>query len=74
MKERLIRERALVEGSIGTIKSNKYGFNRPPARSAAMMGVCGQRAVFGLNLTSLLRGAARKQGLPSRHEKSEPAR
>src|SRR5512141_2332272 len=61
VKERLVRERSLVEGSIGTIKDNKYGFNRPAARSAAMMGVCGQRAVLGLNLTNLLRGAAEKQ-------------
>jgi len=37
VRDRLIRERALVEGSIGTIKCNKYGFNRPAARSAAMM-------------------------------------
>jgi hypothetical protein len=63
VKERLIRERALVEGAIGTLKSNKYGFNRPAAHSAAMMGVCGQRAVLGLNLTRLLRGAARKRGI-----------
>jgi hypothetical protein len=34
-KNRLIRERAMVEGSIGTIKCPKYGFNRPAARSAA---------------------------------------
>jgi hypothetical protein len=58
VKDRLIRERALVEGSIGTIKCPKYGFKRPAARSAAMMGVCGQPAVLGLNLTKLLRGAA----------------
>ena len=63
VKDRLIRERALVEGSIGTIKCPKYGFNRPAARSAAMMGVCGQRAVLGLNLTNLVRGAAGKRDL-----------
>ena len=63
VRDRLIRERALIEGSIGTIKCNKYGFNRPAARSAAMMGVCGQRAVLGLNLTKLLRGAAEKRGI-----------
>jgi len=63
VKDRLIKERALVEGSIGTIKCPKYGFNRPAARSAAMMGVCGQRAVLGLNLTKLLRGAAEKRGI-----------
>jgi len=60
-KDRLIRERAMVEGSIGTIKCPKYGFNRPAARSAAMMGVCGQRAVLGLNLTKLLRGVAERK-------------
>jgi hypothetical protein len=63
VKARLIKERALVEGSIGTIKCLKYGFNRPAARSVAMMGVCGQRAVLGLNLTTLARGAAKNRGI-----------
>jgi hypothetical protein len=63
VKARLIKERALVEGSIGTIMSSKYGFNRPAARSVAMMGVCGQRAVLGLNLTKLARGAAQNRGV-----------
>ncbi len=62
-KDRLVRERAMVEGSIGTIKCLKYGFNRPAARSAAMMGLCGQRAVLGLNLTKLSRGVAGKKGI-----------
>ena len=63
VKTRLIKERALVEGSIGTIKCPKHGFNRPGARSLAMMGVCGQRAVLGLNLTKLARGAAQNRGV-----------
>jgi hypothetical protein len=63
VKDRLIKERALVEGSIGTIKGAKYGFNRPAARSAAMMGVCGQRATLGFNLTKLVRGIAGKRKL-----------
>lgn len=63
VKEELIRERTLVEGSIGTIKGQKYGFNRPAARSAAMMGVCGQRAALGFNLTKLVRGIAKKMRL-----------
>ena len=57
-KERLVNERAQVEGSIGTVKSPRYGFNRPNARSVEMMGVCGQRAVLGLNLNKLIRGIA----------------
>lgn len=63
VKKDLIRERALVEGSIGTMKGQKYGFNKPAARSAAMMGMCGQRAALGFNLTKLVRGIAKKQGL-----------
>jgi hypothetical protein len=63
VKEKLIRERTLVEGSIGTIKGHKYGFNHPAARSAAMMGVCGQRAALGFNLTKLVRGIAKKRKL-----------
>ena len=62
MREQLINERAQVEGGIGTIKSRKYGFNQPVARSAAMMGVCGQRAVLGLNLNKLVRGLAGRHG------------
>jgi molybdopterin converting factor small subunit len=55
-RQRLIRERAMVEGSIGTAKSPRYGFNRPARHSTEMMGVSGQRAVLGANLTKLLRG------------------
>jgi hypothetical protein len=63
VKEELIRERTLVEGSIGTIKRQRYGFNRPAAQSVAMMGVCGQRAVLGFNLGKLVRGIAQKRRL-----------
>jgi len=61
IKEKLLRERAQVEGGIGAIKNGRYGFSLPAARSAAMMGVCGQRAVLGLNLNKLVRGLAGRQ-------------
>lgn len=60
-REKLIRERAKVEGGIGTIKRSKYGFNRPRARSAEMMKSCGQRAVLGFNLTKLVRELAMRE-------------
>ncbi len=60
IKEKLIKERARVEGGIGAIKSNRYGFNRPAARSAEMMGACGQRAVLGFNLNKLVREMAKR--------------
>ena len=63
VRDRLVRERALVEAGIGTIKSSRYGFNRPAARSAAMMGACGQRAVLGFNTTKLVRELAARKGI-----------
>jgi molybdopterin converting factor small subunit len=58
VRDRLVRERALVEAGIGTIKGSRYGFNRPAARSEAMMGACGQRAVLGFNTNKLVRELA----------------
>lgn len=57
-KQELVKERALVEGAIGTVKSRRYGFNRPRARSARMMGTYGQMAVLGFNLNKLARAFA----------------
>lgn len=51
----LVRERIYLEGNIGVIKSQKFGFNKPAARSVEMMGVCGQRAVLGHNLTTMVK-------------------
>ena len=62
IREKLVKERALVEAGIGAVKSSRYNFHRPRARSMRMMGACGQLAVLGFNLNKLARGlAARKQ-------------
>ncbi len=63
VREELVKERAMVEGGIGTIKSRRYGFNRPRARSARMMGYHGQRAVLGFNLNKLVRELAKRNEL-----------
>ena len=47
-----------MEAGIGTIKGSRYGFNRPAARSEAMMGACGQRALPGFNTNKLVRELA----------------
>ena len=60
MKKKLVSERAQVEGGIGTLKCGRYGFNRPAARSARMMGACGQLAALGFNLNKVVRELAKK--------------
>jgi hypothetical protein len=57
-KERLVRVRAQVEGSIGTVKSPCYGFNKPNVRTTEMMAAIGQRALLGFNLRKYARAAA----------------
>jgi molybdopterin converting factor small subunit len=63
VRDRLVRERAQIEAGIGTIKSSRYGFNHPAARSEAMMGACGQRAVLGFNTSKLVRQLAGRAGM-----------
>lgn len=63
IKNKLVSERAQVEGGIGAIKSKKYGFNRPAARSVNAMGVCGQRSVLGFNLNKLINRLAERREL-----------
>jgi len=55
MRDKIRRERARVEGSIGTIKSQRYGFNKPNAKSRAAMARCGQRAILGFNMRKMVR-------------------
>jgi len=47
------RERALSEATIATIKSSRYGFNRPRARSMDGCILKGQLAILGANLNHL---------------------
>ncbi len=63
-KQALIKsERAQVEGVIGTIKSARYGFNKPEARSVSAMESCGHRAILGFNLKKLLRESQKLGGV-----------
>ena len=63
VRDRLVKERALVEAGIGTIKGLRYGFTRPAARSVAMMGACGQRATLGFNVNKLIRDLAEQKAM-----------
>jgi hypothetical protein len=61
MRKKIVRERAQVEGCIGTIKSSRYGFNKPNAKSTLAMVQCGQRAILGFNMRKLTREWAASQ-------------
>jgi hypothetical protein len=54
MQDIIKRERARVEGSIGTIKSARYGFNKPNVRSVRAMHQSGHRAILGFNLRKMV--------------------
>lgn len=56
--EEIRRERAQVEASIATVKSRKYGFNKPDTKSSRSMQTCGHRAFLGSNLMKTLRALA----------------
>jgi IS5 family transposase len=59
---KLSKERALIEAGIGAVKSSRYNFHRPRAKSTRMMGTAGQLAVLGFNLNKLARAfAARRE-------------
>lgn len=63
-KEVIIKkERARVEGTIGTLKSSLYGFNKPQVRSAEAMVRCGHRAILGFNMRKMLREQELKQAI-----------
>jgi hypothetical protein len=48
-------ERGKTEGSIGRLKSRKYGFSHRQKRSVKTQDAAGQRAVVSVNLNTLLR-------------------
>jgi len=48
-------ERGKTEGSIGRLKSKKYGFSQRQERSVETQDAAGQRAIVSVNLNTLLR-------------------
>lgn len=62
-RRKMSRERAMIEGGIGAVKSSRYNFHRPRARSVRMMGAAGQLATLGFNLNKLARAFAERRGV-----------
>jgi hypothetical protein len=59
-KNKLVSERAQVEGSIGSLKSHKYGFNKPPRNRRWGWGMRAPLRL-GFNLNKLMNGLAERR-------------
>ena len=51
----VLSKRGKTEGVIGTLKSEKYGFNKPKQRNPESLRAAGQQALLSLNLNKLMR-------------------
>ena len=52
-------ERGKTEGIIGTLKTDKYGFNKPKERLWQTLEMAGPRSVLSFNLNKLMRDVVR---------------
>jgi hypothetical protein len=55
VRETIRSERGMTEGIIGTLKSNKYGFNKPKERTWETLRMAGTRSILSFNLNKLMR-------------------
>lgn len=54
-RKEVLSERGKMEGSIGTLKSESYGFNKPKERQWEMLKMAGQRSFLSLNLNRMMK-------------------
>ena len=59
VRETVRSERGKTEGIIGTLKTDKYGFNRPKERLWQTLEMAGPRSVLSFNLNKLMRDVVR---------------
>ncbi len=55
VRETVRSERGQTEGIIGTLKSGKYGFNKPKERTAETLRMAGTKSILSFNLNKLMR-------------------
>jgi hypothetical protein len=55
VREQIRRERGQTEGVIGTLKSNRYQFNKPKERLWQTLEMAGPRSILSFNLNKLMR-------------------
>jgi hypothetical protein len=55
VREQIRSERGRTEGSIGTLKSNRYKFNKPKERLWSTLEMAGPRSILSFNLNKFMR-------------------
>ncbi len=55
VRETVRSERGQTEGIIGTLKSTKYGFNKPKERTKETLRMAGTKSILSFNLNKLMR-------------------
>jgi len=55
VREQIRSERGRTEGSIGTLKSNRYHFNKPKERLWHTLEMAGPRSILSFNLHKFMR-------------------
>lgn len=55
VRESIRSERGMTEGMIGTLKRNKYGFNKPKERRWETLRMAGTKSILSFNLNKLMR-------------------
>jgi hypothetical protein len=55
VRETIRSERGKTEGIIGTLKSGKYGFNKPKERTPETLRMAGTKSILSFNLNKLMR-------------------
>lgn len=55
VRDTIRSERGKTEGVIGSLKSNKYGFNKPKERTPETLRMAGSRSILSFNLHKLMR-------------------
>ena len=59
LRETVRSERGKTEGIIGTLKTDKYGFNKPKERLWQTLEMAGPRSILSFNLNNLMRDLRR---------------
>ena len=55
VRDQIRSERGRTEGSIGTLKSNRYKFNKPKERLWPTLEMAGPRSILSFNLNKFMR-------------------